>query len=411
MVYYVDATKLGKRGKPVKVPRFKMLGKFPAMKLRAAEKACDHFPIETAQKAEKARRAELQAVKDAGPTFAAMADEWLRRYVRRKGLRSETKTGEISRHLRKHVLPAFGDTPIKAITFAEVKALRDSVADNSGTAEADWMMRVVRGVFKWFRDEHKPVGWHYDDVVPKGKKHEGEERQRVLNVAEVRALWKATADLSPASAMFRTLLLTGARLAKVQELRWDAVRNGLWTFDTAPREKPNAGSLKLPELVLDTLRSQPRLADNPHVFVGVKGGFYQGVYDAKARLDERMAEHLGLAWRPADWQPRRKRDDGTWEEAGARHWTIHDLRRTARTYMERLGVKEDIGEVVLGHKRKKIVRTYAVDLGDDALFAELPDAVGTAKTAALKTLADWFSAHIVPPPSADNVVTMTRTAA
>ena len=106
------------------MPRFKMLGKFPAMKLRAAEKACDNFPIDTAQKAEKARRAELQAVKDAGPTFAAVADEWLRRYVRRKGLRSETKTGEISRHLRKHVLPAFGDTPIKAITFAEVKALR-----------------------------------------------------------------------------------------------------------------------------------------------------------------------------------------------------------------------------------------------------------------------------------------------
>jgi integrase len=31
------------------------------------------------------------------------------------------------------------------------------------------------------------------------------------------------------------------------------------------------------------------------------------------------------------------------------HWTLHDLRRTARTLMARAGVRPDISERVLGH--------------------------------------------------------------
>ena len=63
VVFYVDADKLGKRGKPVKVPRFKMLGKFPALNYLTARKKAARFNVEEAQQAEKERRTTARAVK------------------------------------------------------------------------------------------------------------------------------------------------------------------------------------------------------------------------------------------------------------------------------------------------------------------------------------------------------------
>jgi integrase len=39
-------------------------------------------------------------------------------------------------------------------------------------------------------------------------------------------------------------------------------------------------------------------------------------------------------------------------------WVLHDLRRTARTLMAKVGVPEDISERVLNHKKKGIVAVY-----------------------------------------------------
>ena len=39
-------------------------------------------------------------------------------------------------------------------------------------------------------------------------------------------------------------------------------------------------------------------------------------------------------------------------------WTPHDLRRTARTEMARIGVPEEHAEAVLNHKKQGIVKVY-----------------------------------------------------
>jgi integrase len=43
------------------------------------------------------------------------------------------------------------------------------------------------------------------------------------------------------------------------------------------------------------------------------------------------------------------------------NFTLHDLRRTARTLMSRLGVAEDIAELAIGHVRDDLVRRYNKD--------------------------------------------------
>ena len=91
----------------------------------------------------------------------------------------------------------------------------------------------------------------------------------------------------------------------------------------ADREKDTAGSLLLPELALEIIRAQPRLANNEHIFAGRGDGPYAGFSQAKTRFDAKVT----------DVAP----------------WVIHDLRRTARSLMSRAGVRPDVAERVMGH--------------------------------------------------------------
>jgi integrase len=83
------------------------------------------------------------------------------------------------------------------------------------------------------------------------------------------------------------------------------------------------------------------------------------------------------------------------KQAGiSKNWTIHDLRRTARSLMSRAGVRPDIAERVLGHSIKGVEGTY-----DRHSYRE-------EKAHALRVLASLIE-NIVNPP-ADNVRRLNR---
>jgi integrase len=89
--------------------------------------------------------------------------------------------------------------------------------------------------------------------------------------------------------------------------------------------------------VLDVIEAQPRIEGNPHVFPGVlrqgrrrKDGTLPSMPPAFNSFSQRKGE---LDERLKDMKP----------------WTIHDLRRTAKSLMARAGVRPDISERVLGH--------------------------------------------------------------
>jgi integrase len=117
-------------------------------------------------------------------------------------------------------------------------------------------------------------------------------------------------------------LLTGQRREKVATMRWADVVDGVWTIATAEREKGNAGSLALPAQALEIIEAQARIGENPYVFAGRGNGCYD-ISQSKRPFDAKLPK-----------MP---------------HWTLHDLRRTARSLMARAGVRPDIAERVMGH--------------------------------------------------------------
>ena len=155
-------------------------------------------------------------------------------------------------------------------------------------------------------------------------------RDRILNDDEIRAVWKA-AD-GTFGDMVKLLLLTGQRREKVAAMRWQDISiDGEWNVPEGDREKGVGGSLVLPALAADIIRARPRYASSPYVFTGRGGSHLSGYSKAKTQLDER---------------------------AKIAEWRLHDLRRTARSLMSRVGVRPDIAERVLGHVQPGVQGVY-----------------------------------------------------
>jgi integrase len=295
-------------------------------------------------------------------SYAAVADNWLRRYVLKNKLRT---SAEIERVLEVYVLPHWGERPFESIRRSDVASLLDHVEDNHGPRQADVVLGVVRQIANWYatRDDD-----YVTPIVRGMSRDKAEPRDRTLTDDEIRALWAAT-ESGTFGGLVRTLLLTGQRLAKVQRsMKWDDIDGGVWTIPTAPGEKGNAGQVRLPGLVLDVVHAQPRFASNPHVFAGRGVGPINNFAEAKAKLDAT----LGFD------QP----------------WVLHDLRRTARSLMSRAGVPDEHAERVLGHVIGGVKGVY-----DRYSYSR-------EKADALERLADLVAAIINPP--ADNVRQLKR---
>ncbi len=290
---------------------------------------------------EKARKA-IKAIKsgeDPAPpeSFAAVIDEWFGRAVQsqdpKKRLRSEA---EIKRFVDRMKKPWSGRNFI-SIRRIDVAKLLDDIEDKHGARQADYALAVIRQAANWYANRHET----YQSPIVKGMrrwKPKDNQRKRILNDDEIRAVWKQAKGSGKFGAIVRLLLLTAQRLDKVAALCWEDVPDdGVWRIATKAREKGNAGILELPDAALAIIREQHRLESNPHVFHAQRGdGYFSGFSKAKVAFDEKVKVN-GEAL-PS--------------------WRLHDLRRTARSLMSRAGVRPDIAERVMGHALPVIEGTY-----------------------------------------------------
>lgn len=276
-------------------------------------------------------RAAIKRIKAGGlvgesakPTVRVVADQWLERHVR--GQRTERERARI---ISRYIVPRIGDQVFADVRRKDIAELLDRIEDEGGKPMADGVLNTFRAISKWVqqRDEsyHPPLTAGMSRV-PKG---EG-RRKRILADDELRAIWRVEGQYGD---FVRLALLTAQRREKLITLRWDDIKDGVWTIRTEPREKGNPGKLVLPQIALDIIRAQPRFVGNLYVFAGRNNGpssaFGAGQY--KARFDELC---------------------------GVTGWRVHDLRRTARSLMARAGVQTEIAEMVLGHARDELLQIY-----------------------------------------------------
>ena len=328
-------------------------------------------------------------------TFNDVADEFIKRHVRKEPREGEPRrepalrsAPAIERQFRDFFRPKWGDRPFAEIGRSDVAKLLREIGDERGLVMADRSRATLSRMFK-FQAEFMPNEWPIPTIGINPKTKASVRRgTRILadegNENDLRLVWQAAESAGMFGAFVRILLLTGQRRAKVAAMCWtDIADDGTWTIPTEPGEKGNAKTLKLPKLALDIINAQPRIVvgrdregnpvENPFVFAARVKGHVAGFGPLKAKLDAAI----------------RKANDGKDIDP----WTLHDLRRTAKSLMQWADVPSDISEAVLGHATPGIEATY----GRHKFI--------TKKAEALEKMAALVERILNPP--ADNVVPLT----
>jgi integrase len=336
----------------------------PGIPLAAARKLAAEAMFKVAQGLDPAaekRTVVRQEPADGGSTLRAICEEYLARPAHRK-LRS---IGERERMLARLVYPVLGNRPIDAIKRSEIARLLDKIEDERGPSMAHETLAVVRKIMNWHAsrsdDFRSPIVRGMGRISPKER-----ARSRILSDDELRAIWKATETGDPFSALVRFLLLTGARRLEGAQLHRREIEGGDWTLPVA-RNKAK----------VDLIRPLSPAAQEVLASLPVLDGY---VFSVDGR-------------RPISSFSRSKRQFDA--ACGVTGWTLHDLRRSARSLMSRAGVQSDHAERCLGHAIPGIRGTY-----DRHEYRE-------EKKHAYEALAALID-RIVNPPAADNVLQMRR---
>jgi integrase len=156
----------------------------------------------------------------------------------------------------------------------------------------------------------------------------------VLTDAEVRALWQfADAEPLPWGPALKLLMLTGARRAEVFEAdraEFD-VKAAEWTIAPARAKNGQAHIVPLSKAALAVVKAIPATKGSEKLFPA-KGNPEKGPSGySKPQARLRVAVDKAL-----------DREDGP-------HWSLHDIRRTVATGLQRLGIRFEVTEAVLNH--------------------------------------------------------------
>src|SRR5262245_35011701 len=206
------------------------------------------------------------------------------------------------------------------ITRADVIAALDKISADTPIL-ANRMHAVLGKLFKWAETKGIP---HANPCANMERAKE-QSRDRVLDDKELRKVWNAAGELGhPFAGIVRLLILTGQRRNEIADLRWSEIDLDERALHLPPARTKNgrAHDVPLSASALATIAGLRRLPDADLVFT-VRRKPITGFSRMKERLDE---------------------------ASGVTEWTLHDLRRTVASGLQRLGVRLEVTEAVLNHR-------------------------------------------------------------
>jgi integrase len=280
----------------------------------------------------------------------------------------------IKQRIERELVSRWGARPIIDIEKRDVTKMVEEIDDRGTRDAARQSLLYCKRIFKWAlnRDVYGLTANPCDRIDAVDLLGVRKPRQRVLNDHEIRLVWRATeGGPFPAAPFFRMLLITGQRRSEVAEMTWDEVDldKALWTLSAERMKGDIAHTVPLPAMAVELLRSLPRLP-GPLVFSTTGRKPIIDFNWIKDKLDGRIAELID-GQRIADWR-------------------LHDLRRSVRTNLSKIGITPFIAELVIGHRQKGVHAVYDVHTYD------------SEKRVALEHWAARLR-DIVEPPPADTV--------
>ncbi len=294
-----------------------LLGDYPAMSLADARAAATHFRSDLL-KGRGPNTNQIETIKD-------LIDD----YHTRHSIPNTRKPKQTRALYDQHVIPYIGKLRLDDFRRGDAIGLLDKLSDKGLGAQVNRVHAALHGALDW------GVNAGRIDLNPMaGLKRRVKEqpRDRVLTDTELRAVWEAAAARSTPSREFvQLLILSMQRRDECRAMRWDELdeTTGLWTIPANRTKASRAHIVPLSRFAWDILETLPRLGPNVFTLDG----------------ERPYAGHSKIV-------------DALSTESGVTGWTLHDLRRTGRTGLSRLGVPVLIAELILNHARNDLERVY-----------------------------------------------------
>lgn len=311
--------------------RRKALGAMPPVDLAAARQEAQKFLLAVADgedpdeiRAEEKRNDGLD-----GPYFKDLAADFIEKYAKIK--KRTWKDDEWL--LGKELLPVIGSKKAKMIKRRDIIDLVIAIHDRGAPIQANRTLALVRKIYNWAIERDVLEATPCLNVKAPGEEH---QRDRVLTEDEIRKVWTAFDGQGDViGAMFKLRLVTAQRGGEVESMQWKDLdlTNEWWTIPShvAKNKLSHRVPLSVPALgLLNELRL--KTGNQEWVFPSPRGGcgHISNIHKAAQRV----------------------------QEASGVDFVMHDLRRTAASYMTSLGVQRLVVSKILNHVEAGITRVY-----------------------------------------------------
>jgi len=241
-----------------------------------------------------------------------------------------------------------GHLKARDVTRRQLIAFLDGIVERGAPVAANRVHALLAQLFTWAAAK---------DLIPASpmagvERPGGEERprQRVLTAEEIKAFWTtlATADMAePTRLALKLLLVTAQRRGELTFAKWSDfdLPGKTWTIPVellktshARRQEAEPHVVPLSPLAIDILRKLQAITS-------------AGAYVLPARADKRKDRSYSERVLSRAVRKNAKR-------FGIPHFTPHDLRRTAASFMTKLKIPRLHVEKVLNHATGDIAEVY-----------------------------------------------------
>ena len=327
----------------------KVIGRYPDISLKDARDLARHDRAQLQQGVDVAaskRREKLKAVDM--HDVAGLATIWYERDIVPKYKYPLV----VERVIRRHIKPVIGRLPVEEVRPVHIDDVITRIVNAGAPTVANDALRYLFRMFhfavkrKWI-DSNPAYGFELSDAggteMPRG---------RWLTREELSALSKAMRDTPNFGRQNELsvwlLLALCVRKMELLSARWTEfdLEKRVWKLQPSRTKMNSAIDIPLAPAVaawLEELRVHSSGSD--HLFPARRLIHLKNGQPRKNRFQHVSPDTLNVALR------RLKLD-------GVEHFTVHDMRRTARTHMAALGVDRFVAERALNHKVRDVEGVY-----------------------------------------------------
>ena len=300
------------------------------------------------------------------PTVATLIEDYIEKHAKKK----KRGWAEDERILQHDALPAWGKRKAQDITKRDVVLLLEKIVERGSPGSANNNFKIIRKMFNY------AVEKDIIKITPcAGVKMPADEvrKDRYLTETEISAFWTNVDTCLSSDEVKRALkliLVTGQRPGEVIGMHTSEINGSWWTIPAERSKNKREHHVFLTKTALDLI-GPLKVLDLKTKEMKPKGFIFRCPHIGKERSIENTAPARVISRNLAipvlhNGKPvfDEKGKPVIENKLGVEKFTPHDLRRTAATFMSKIGFMDEIIDAVLNHTKQGIIRTYNVNRYD-----------------------------------------------